>query len=88
MNKINIVLFVLAVLSALAVVTVQDRSRESFIALEKEHRRAADLEEEYRRLQWQQAQLANHVRIKEAAARQQLRAPTVQNTQIIRKNHE
>ena len=55
MNKLNIVLFVLAVLSALAVVSVQDSSRESFIALEKEHQRRADLEEEYRRLQWQQA---------------------------------
>ncbi|EGY52536.1 cell division protein FtsL [Neisseria shayeganii] len=88
MNKINIVLFVLTVLSALAVVTVQDRSRESFIALEKEHRRALDLEEEFRRLQWQQAQLANHARIKEAAARQQLQPPTVQNTHMIRTHHE
>ena len=64
MNKLNIVLFVLAVLSALAVVSVQDSSRESFIALEKEHQRRADLEEEYRRLQWQQAKLANHSFIK------------------------
>ena len=84
MNKINIVLLVLVVLSALAVVTVQDRSHESFIALEKEHRRELDLEEEYRRLQWQQAQLANHTRIKEAAAQQRLQPPVVQNTQIIR----
>ena len=60
MNKLNIMLFVLVVLSALGVVSVQDSSRESFIVLEKEHQRQADLEEEYRRLQWQQAKLANH----------------------------
>ncbi|MBH5329271.1 cell division protein FtsL [Eikenella sp. S3360] len=84
MNKLNILLFVLVVLSALAVVSVQDSSRESFIALEKENQRQADLEEEYRRLQWQQAKLANHDFIKEAAQKQQLQAPTMQNTRIIR----
>lgn len=83
MNKLNIVLFVLVVLSALAVVSVQDDSRESFIALEKEHQRQADLEEEYRRLQWQQAQLANHDLIKAAAQKQQLQPPTMQNTKFI-----
>ena len=83
MNKLNIVLFVLAVLSALAVVSVQDSSRESFITLEKEHQRR-DLEEEYRRLQWQQAKLANHGFIKAAAEQQQLQPPTMQNTKIVR----
>lgn len=84
MNKLNIVLFVLTVLSALAVVSVQDSSRESFIALEKEHQRRADLEEEYRRLQWQQAKLANHGFIKAAAEQQQLQPPTMQNTKVVR----
>ena len=84
MNKLNIVLFVLAVLSALAVVSVQDSSRESFIALEKEHQRRADLEEEYRRLQWQQAKLANHGFIKAVAEQQQLQPPTMQNTKVVR----
>ena len=83
MNKLNIVLFVLAVLSALAVVSVQDSSRESFITLEKEHQRRADLEEEYRRLQWQQAKLANHNFIKSAAEQQRLQPPAMQNTRII-----
>ena len=71
MNKLNIMLFVLVVLSALGV-------------LEKEHQRQADLEEEYRRLQWQQAKLANHSFIKEAAQQQQLQPPTMQNTKIVR----
>lgn len=84
MNKVNVVLLVLVLLSALAVVTVQNHSRESFIAVEKAKRHESDLEEEYRRLQWQQAQLANHTRIKEAAAQQQLRPPVMQNTKIIR----
>ena len=84
MNKLNIVLFVLTVLSALGVVSVQDSSRESFIVLEKEHQRQADLEEEYRRLQRQQAKLANHSFIKEAAQQQQLQPPTMQNTKIVR----
>ena len=52
--------------------------------LEKEHQRQADLEEEYRRLQWQQAKLANHSFIKEAAQQQQLQPPTMQNTKIVR----
>ena len=84
MNKLNIMLFVLVVLSALGVVSVQDSSRESFIVLEKEYQRQADLEEEYRRLQWQQAKLANHSFIKEAAQQQQLQPPTMQNTKIVR----
>ncbi|OAM30869.1 MULTISPECIES: cell division protein FtsL [Eikenella] len=84
MNKLNILLFVLVLLSALAVVSVQDSSRESFIALEKENQRQADLEEEYRRLQWQQAKLANHDFIKDVAQKQQLQAPTMQNTKIVR----
>ena len=84
MNKLNIMLFVLVLLSALGVVSVQDSSRESFIVLEKEHQRQVDLEEEYRRLQWQQAKLANHSFINEAAQQQQLQPPTMQNTKIVR----
>ena len=35
MNKINIILLILVLASAFAVVTVQDRSRQFFIALDK-----------------------------------------------------
>lgn len=83
MNKINILLFILTLASAFAVVTVQDRSRQSFIAVEKAKHERADLESEYRLLRWQQAQLANRASIKEVAAQQNLYAPNNSNTQII-----
>ena len=83
MNKLNVVLLVLSLASGLAVVTVQNQSRQYYIALDKAEKIKISLDQDYARLKLEQARLANHKLIKAAAEAQKLRAPSAENTQII-----
>ena len=76
-------LLVLALLSGLAAVTVQDRSRQQFIALDKAEKQEIHLEQDYARLKLDQAKLANHQLIKSAAERQNLHPPAMTETRMI-----
>ena len=83
MNKLNVMLLVLALLSGLAAVTVQDRSRQQFIALDKAEKQEIHLEQDYARLKLDQAKLANHQLIKAAAEKQNLRPPSALDTKLV-----
>lgn len=83
MNKLNVLLLPLVVLSGMATITVQDRSREHFIALSNAQKQQAQLEDDYSRLKLAQAKLANHELIQQAAVVQQLQPPTLAATKMI-----
>lgn len=83
MNKINIILLILVLASAFAVVTVQDRSRQFFIALDKAQKGESLLNEDFSRLKLAQAKLSNHQLIQDASARQSLHSPSLAETQML-----
>ncbi len=83
MNKLNVVLLAVALLSGLAVVTVQDQSRQHFISLDKAEKQEVQLEQDYARLKLDQARLSNHQLIKNAAERQSLHAPEMTETRMV-----
>ncbi|WP_066570036.1 cell division protein FtsL [Snodgrassella sp. CFCC 13594] len=83
MNKLNVFLLVLVLVSAFAVVTVQDRSRQYFIVLDKAQKGEGVLNDDYSRLKITQAKLANHQFIQQSAAEQQLQPPTLAQTQML-----
>ena len=83
MNKLNVVLLLLALASGMAVITVQDQSREYFIALTNAQKQQTQLNDDFSRLKLEQAKLANHTLIQHAAVQQQLQPPTLADTRMI-----
>ncbi len=83
MNKLNVVLLLLALFSGLLAVTVQDRSRQHYIALDKAQKQKIALDQDYARLKLEQARLSNHKLIQAAAEAQNLHPPSAENTQIV-----
>ncbi|MCP1660300.1 cell division protein FtsL [Neisseria perflava] len=83
MNKLNIILLLAALASGFAVVTVQDESRQHYIALDKAQKQEIKLDQDYARLKLEQARLANHKLIKVAAEKQRLQPPSANNTVMI-----
>ena len=83
MNKLNVILLVLALLSGLAVVTVQDQSRQYYISLDKAQKHEIQLDQDYARLKLEQAKLSNHQLIKDAAQKQKLQPPGAADTRMI-----
>jgi cell division protein FtsL len=82
--RVNAVLLVLVIVSALSVITSQHKARKLFIELEHEQTRATRLGEEWTQLQLEQSTWATHKRV-EALASQQLgmRLPDPSSTAII-----
>ncbi|WP_416191393.1 cell division protein FtsL [Neisseria sp. CCUG12390] len=83
MNKLNTILLVAVFLTGMAVVTIQDKSRQHFIALDKAQKQQIKLEQDYARLKLEQARLANHKLIKVAAEKQNLQPPASGNTVMV-----
>lgn len=83
MNKLNVILLIAVFVSGIAVVTVQDQSRQHFIVLDKAQKQEIQLDQDYARLKLEQARLANHKLIKVAAERQHLQPPTAHNTVMV-----
>ncbi len=83
MNKLNTLLLVLALASGLAVVTVQERSREYYSALNRAQQEETTLEDDFSRLKLEQAKLANHQLIQQAATQQRLQPPDLAQTKML-----
>ena len=88
MVKLNIVLALILVASALGVVTSQHQARSLFVALEDQQEIARQLEVKWGRLQLEQSTLAMHRRI-EFIAREKLnmKVPTESRVQIVSFKH-
>lgn len=83
MNKLNTILLVAVFFTGMAVVTIQNESRQHFIALDKAQKQQIKLDQDYARLKLEQARLANHKLIKTAAEKQNLKPPTARNTVMV-----
>ena len=83
MNKINVILLLVVLASAFAVVTVQDRSRQFFIALDKAQKGEKLLNEDFSRLKLVQDKLSNHQMIQDAAGHQNMHLPVLAETKML-----
>jgi cell division protein FtsL len=84
MVKLNIVLVLVAIGCALGTVTSQHHARKLFVALEKEHERAKQLEIEYGQLQLEVSTWGTQARIEKIAATQlSMRALTPNRVQVL-----
>jgi cell division protein ftsL len=83
MNKLNVILLVVASASGFAVVTVQDQARRNYMVLDKAQKQEIKLEQDYARLKLGQAKLSNHKLIKVAAEKQRLQPPSAHNTVMV-----
>jgi cell division protein FtsL len=81
MIRVNIVLWLVAIVCGLLVVTVQHRSRQHFIELEHEREYQRQLEVEWGQLQLEQSTWATHSRI-ERLAQQHLQMHTAGVDQV------
>lgn len=88
MNKLNTLLLIAAFATGVAVVTVQNESRQRFMALDKAQKQQIKLDQDYARLKLEQARLANHKLIKVAAERQNLKPPTSYNTVMVERRKQ
>lgn len=70
MMRLNLVLFCVLVLAALALVTSQHQARKLFMALEKEQETARQLDVQWDQLQLEQSTWAMHARVEDIATRE------------------
>lgn len=84
MVRLEAMLIVLVVVSALSVVTAQHQARQRFVALEREQARMQQLDVEYGQLQLEQSTWATHARV-EKIARERLgmRPPAAGQTVVL-----
>lgn len=68
MMRLNLTLFGVLVLCALALVTAQHQARKLFISLEKEQETAKQLDVEWDQLQLEQSTWAMHSRVEQIAS--------------------
>ncbi|WP_373740520.1 cell division protein FtsL [Neisseria sp.] len=86
MNRLNVILLIAVLGSGLAVVNVQNQSKQYFIALDKAQKQEIRLEQDFARLKLEQARLANHKLIKVAAEKQSLQPPSAGDTFMVERS--
>lgn len=88
MAKLNIVLVLILIASALSVVTSQHKARSLFVALENEQEMARQLEVKWGQLQLEQSTLAMHERVEQIAREKlNMKVPTASRVQIVTSKH-
>lgn len=84
MVRLEAMLVVLVVVSALSAVAAQHQARQRFIALEREQARMQQLEVEYGQLQLEQSTWAAHSRVEKIArARLGMRPPAPGQSVVV-----
>lgn len=88
MVKLNIILVLILIASALSVVTSQHKARSLFAALENEYEIARQLDVKWGQLQLEQSTLAMHGRIEQIArVKLNMKVPSVSRVQIVTSEH-
>jgi cell division protein FtsL len=82
LSRLNLLLLLLVVLSALSTVSANHRSRKLHTGLEAEQKRMRDLDVEWGQLRLEQSTWAAHSRI-EKIARERLRMQPPQSGQLV-----
>lgn len=84
MARLNAVLLVLVIVSALAVITAQHQARKLFIDVESEQAAAKKLDDEWTQLQLEQGTWATHKRVESVASKQLgMRLPDPATTVVV-----
>ena len=83
MNKLNIFLLGLVLVSAFAVILLQDEARKNYIELEQTRKTEQKLNDDYTRLMLEQINLSKHMAIETLAQEQGLHAPAVAELSIL-----
>lgn len=84
MSKVNVILFLVLVVCALALVTSQHNARKLFVDLQKEQERARALEVEFGQLQLEQSTWAMQSRVERiASTRLQMRVPPATRVRVV-----
>ena len=84
MIRLNVMLFVVLLVCALAVVTSQHQARRLFVQLQEEQQRGRELEIEFGQLQLEQSTWAMQSRIEQVASKQLgMRVPTVARVRVV-----
>jgi len=82
MLRLNLILLLLLVVSAIGTVSANHKARKMFIDLEREQARMRELEVEWGQLQLEQSTWANHARV-EQIARSKLHMKAPGSGQVI-----
>jgi cell division protein FtsL len=82
MLRLNLILLLLLVASAIGTVSANHKARKMFIDLEREQARMRELEVEWGQLQLEQSTWANHARV-EQIARSRLHMKSPASGQVI-----
>ncbi|MCB6183490.1 cell division protein FtsL [Leeia sp. TBRC 13508] len=84
MFKLNLLLLVVAIVSALSVVTSQHKARRLYAAYEQEEKMRRQYGEDYDKLLLEQSTQGMHSRIeKEAQGALKMNAPTPERTRVV-----
>lgn len=84
MTKLHLLLLLMVIVSALSVVTSQNKARKLFTALQTEDDRAQQMEVEWGQLQLEQSTWAMSARVEKIAVNQlQMQLPESQQIQLI-----
>jgi cell division protein FtsL len=84
MMRINLVLFALLLVCALALVTSQHRARRLFTELEKQQETAKQIDVEWGQLQLEQSTWAMHSRVEKIAGGYlQMRVPPAERVRVV-----
>jgi len=84
-NALNVLLWVVVMVSALSVVTSQHKARKLFVALQHEKEHTQEMEVEWGQLQLEQSTWAAPVRVEKIATRQlQMFVPNKGQVRFIR----
>ena len=84
MMRLNVTLFVVLLLCALALVTSQHQARKLFVELQKEQDRGRELDIEFGQLQLEQSTWAMQSRIEQVASKKLgMRVPPVARVRVV-----
>src|SRR3954464_13797946 len=84
MTKLNLILFLVLIVTALGTVTAQHKSRKLYFELQQQQDAAKQFAVEWGQLQLEQSTWAMHARIEHIATQQlQMQVPDVKRIQVI-----
>lgn len=84
MTRLNLILFVVLIMTALGTVAAQHQSRKLYFELQQQKEAASQYEIEWGQLQLEQSTWAMHSRIEEIAARQlNMQVPDAKRVQVV-----
>ncbi len=87
MTKLNLILFLVLILTALGTITSQHKSRKLYFELQQNQEAAKQFDIEWGQLQLEQSTWAMHARIEQIASQQlHMEVPDAKRIQVVKPN--